>query len=59
MKKRWPIIGTVVAGIAAWTGIGAAIAAGYLAYVAGIVIAAICVWLLGWAFGLWFKGINR
>jgi hypothetical protein len=59
MKKTGALIGTVVAGIAAWTGIGAAIAAGYIAYVVGIGIAVFAVWLLGWAVGLWMRSWNR
>lgn len=57
--KPLKLIAAAGTGIAAWTGIGAALAAGYLAYVVGVSLAAVAIWLLGWALGLWMRGSDR
>ena len=58
MKKPM-VISTFIAGVVAWTGIGAALAAGYLAYVFALVGVAAGIWIIGWAVGLWMRGWNR
>jgi hypothetical protein len=58
VKKR-TLIASFAAGIAAWTGIGAAIAAGYIAYVLMVTGIAVGIWLVGWAVGLWMRGVDR